>query len=124
MATSPFNKPLSANYVSSDGATKTLPHATPTLMESLNLEPGVYVITMSAQFATNGTGLRAVGNNATIPTGPRNGVTSAIPYAGTYTTIQHTDIYYSAGGAVNCYCYQNSGGPLDVWTKIQAIRIS
>lgn len=123
MASNDFNKPLSVNYVSSDGATKTLPNATPTLMESLNIEPGVYVIVMSAQFTTNGTGLRAVGNNANIPTGPRNGVTSAIPYAGTYTTIQHTDIYYSAGGTVNCYCYQNSGSPLDVWTKIQAIRI-
>ena len=124
MATGITNKPLSANYVSSDGATKTLPHGTPTLVESLNLEPGVYVITMSAQFATSGQGLRAVGNNASIPAGPRNGTTMAIPYGGTYTTIQHTDIYYSAGGAVNCYCYQNSGGPLDVWTKIQAIRIN
>lgn len=123
MASSDFSKPLSVNYVSSDGATKTLPTATLTLVESLNLEPGVYIIAMSAQFAANGTGLRAVGNNANVPAGPRNGTTTAIPYAGTYTTIQHIDIYYSAGGATNCYCYQNSGGPLDVWTKIQAIRI-
>lgn len=113
-----------SSYISSDGATQSLPNGVATLIESINVEPGTYIVLMSAQFDANATGKRSVGNNNTIPSGPRNGVTTVDAVSGgTYTTIQHIDIYYSGGGNINCYCYQNSGAALTVWTKIQAIRL-
>jgi len=124
MASNDFNKPLSASLISSNGAQIALANGVVTLAESLTLENGIYMVVYSAQFDRNSTGIRVLGDNDTIPSGPRNGVVTQDPISSNaYTTMKMTKIVNSNNSTINLYCYQNSGAALNVWTKIEAIRL-
>ena len=125
MASTTVNKPLTASYIASTGAQVSLANGVSTKAESLAVEAGIYLVIMSAQFDKNATGIRSIGNNSAVPSGQRNGVVTVNNVgSGQYATVKCSFIANTPGTTFDCYCYQNSGSALDVWTKIEAIRLN
>lgn len=74
---------------------------------------GLYLCGLHEQFATNGTGVRAV---AIRLNGTTNiGVVEQVPAAAASTDLSLTTLYsFTAGDYIEAIGYQNSGGSLDV----------
>lgn len=109
--------------MATDGVNISVPNATTTMAETLQLGTGKYIVIFSAQFDKVANGMRVLGNNISIPAGPRNGVVAVNSVGtGAYTTVKFPFVVNSTNSTVALYVYQDSGSAIGVWTKIEAIK--
>lgn len=117
-----INTGLSRN----SGSTVSVPNNDWTLLQSLALTQGTWLVIGGCSYSANTTGQRSVvvTSSSTAPSSPRNGMRVAPTPGGVTTNLWHMEIIVASPSAT-AYLWgvQASGGALNCFPYINAIRL-
>lgn len=108
------------------GSTVSVPNNTWTLLQSLALTQGTWLVIGGCSYAANATGQRSVvvTSSSTAPTTPRNGMRVSASPSGITTNIWHMEILVvTSSSTAYLWGAQASGGNLNCYPYINAIRL-
>lgn len=111
-------------YGTNTSSNVSIPSSTATEFSSLTLTKGVWIVIACADWAANGSGYRQIATaDVTNPT--RQNATTVVGLSGKEVYQQLTMIRPIAGASSNIvfYALQNSGGALNIYPYVYAVRV-
>lgn len=111
-------------YGTNTSSNLSIPSSTATEFSSLTLTKGVWIVIACADWAANGSGYRQIATaDVTNPT--RQNATTVVGLSGKEVYQQLTMIRPIAGASSNIvfYALQNSGGALNIYPYVYAVRV-
>lgn len=101
-----------------------VPSDTFTLLSSVTLPAGTYVVTGSCSFGGNSTGYREIQISAGTPTNHARYGTTAVGFSGASNILNNTRILIlNSETTLGLYGFQTSGGSLTCYPALSAVRI-